>query len=196
MTRTGGSRVAPAGAAAPATATASGAPGDHTIQRGDTLSALARRFGTTVDALAAANGIANPDLIIAGATLHLVGAASTTPPAAPASGGVGRVVGRTTGLRPDLAGSLDALSRELGVTISVISGNRTLKEQALLYEKYRKGTGNLAAKPGTSNHERGQAADAYVDAVPLAKVPGAAAAAARLGLHFPVNGEAWHVEHV
>jgi LysM repeat protein len=45
----------------------------YTIQRGDTLSALARRFNTTVDALAAANNIQNKDLILTGAKLIVPG---------------------------------------------------------------------------------------------------------------------------
>jgi putative chitinase len=44
------------------------------IKRGDTLSELAQKHGTTVQALANANGIANPDLIYAGASLKIVGA--------------------------------------------------------------------------------------------------------------------------
>ncbi len=46
---------------------------NYTIQRGDTLWALSRRFGTTVDALAKANGIANPNLIITGRNLMVPG---------------------------------------------------------------------------------------------------------------------------
>lgn len=46
---------------------------DYTIQRGDTLSALARRFGTSVAALAKANHIANPNLIITGHHLQVPG---------------------------------------------------------------------------------------------------------------------------
>jgi LysM repeat protein len=41
----------------------------YQIQRGDTLSQLALRFGTTVPALAALNGISNPNLILAGQTI-------------------------------------------------------------------------------------------------------------------------------
>ena len=44
------------------------------IQKGDTLSALARKHNTTVAELARANGIANPDLIFAGASLVVPGA--------------------------------------------------------------------------------------------------------------------------
>jgi rare lipoprotein A len=44
--------------------------GAYVVQRGDTLSELALQWGTTVDALAAANGIADPDLIYIGQTLY------------------------------------------------------------------------------------------------------------------------------
>ncbi|MCL2626859.1 MAG: LysM peptidoglycan-binding domain-containing protein [Cystobacterineae bacterium] len=42
-----------------------------TINKGDTLSALARRYGTTVDALAKLNNIQNPNLIYAGKALKI-----------------------------------------------------------------------------------------------------------------------------
>jgi hypothetical protein len=47
--------------------------GNYQIVRGDTLSALAARFHTSVSALAKANHIANPDLIYAGASLQVPG---------------------------------------------------------------------------------------------------------------------------
>ena len=50
--------------------------GTYRIERGDTLSALAVRFHTTVRKLAQANGIANPNLIIAGHTLEVPGGAA------------------------------------------------------------------------------------------------------------------------
>jgi LysM repeat protein len=60
---------------------------DYRIQRGDTLSALAKQFDTTVERLARANGIEDPDRIAEGKTLHipdgfdddLPAAQSTTP---------------------------------------------------------------------------------------------------------------------
>jgi len=39
------------------------------VQEGDTLAAIAQRFGTTVSALQAANGIEDPDEIIIGQRL-------------------------------------------------------------------------------------------------------------------------------
>jgi uncharacterized protein (TIGR02594 family) len=43
----------------------------YRIAKGDTLSEIAQRFHTSVKKLAAANGISNPDLIFAGASLKL-----------------------------------------------------------------------------------------------------------------------------
>ena len=43
----------------------------YTVQPGDTLWGIAERYGTTVSALAAANGIRNPDLIYPGQVLRI-----------------------------------------------------------------------------------------------------------------------------
>lgn len=52
-----------------------GAPstGHYRVEPGDTLSTIAARFGTTVEAIAAANGIGNPNLIYAGQWLDIPG---------------------------------------------------------------------------------------------------------------------------
>lgn len=64
------------------------APGPqvYVVQPGDTLSAIAQRFGTTVQAIAAANNIADTGLIAAGQELIIPGAApakEVTPPPPP-----------------------------------------------------------------------------------------------------------------
>ena len=67
------------------TALAVTAGAGYTVQRGDTLSALAHRYGTTVSSLAEANDISDPNLIRVGQTLIIPGSASSTrggPPAA------------------------------------------------------------------------------------------------------------------
>jgi len=61
---------------------ASTATTKYIIQWGDTLTSIARKFGTSVDALVKLNNIKNPNLIYAGATLKipgLGGGGSTTP---------------------------------------------------------------------------------------------------------------------
>jgi putative chitinase len=66
----------------------------HNIRRGDTLSALAQKYGTTVSALAQANHIKNPNLIIAGKKLTIPDGfdrpgqrPSTAPPGMPSASG-------------------------------------------------------------------------------------------------------------
>ena len=43
----------------------------YTVQRGDTLYAIAKKFGTTVDAIVKKNKIANPNLIYVGQKLMI-----------------------------------------------------------------------------------------------------------------------------
>lgn len=43
----------------------------YTVQSGDTLSGIAAKFGTTYQAIAAKNGISNPNLIYPGQVLHI-----------------------------------------------------------------------------------------------------------------------------
>lgn len=49
-----------------------------TVEKGDTLSAIARKYNTTVNALATLNNIKNVNLIVVGQTIKLSGTASTT----------------------------------------------------------------------------------------------------------------------
>lgn len=54
----------------------------YKIQQGDTLSGIAKKYGTTVDAIAAANGISNVNKIYAGNNLNIPGAGGTSTPSA------------------------------------------------------------------------------------------------------------------
>jgi lipoprotein-anchoring transpeptidase ErfK/SrfK len=79
-----GQRLTIPGSGAPA---ASGG-GVHVVQRGETLYSIARRYGTTASALAAANGLRNANLIYVGQRLRISGSAASSggsPP--PATGG-------------------------------------------------------------------------------------------------------------
>ena len=56
----------------------------YTVQSGDTLSGIAAKYGTSYQAIAALNGIADPNKIYPGQVLRLAGSASSAP-AAPAA---------------------------------------------------------------------------------------------------------------
>lgn len=52
-----------------------------------------------------------------------------------------------------------AFKAKFGYNLPIISGGRTYAQQQALYNAYLAGRGNLAAKPGTSEHESGRAVD-------------------------------------
>jgi len=55
-----------------------GQGGRHVVSPGETLTSIALRYGTTVGALAAANGLSNTDLIYVGQVLNVPGGPSAT----------------------------------------------------------------------------------------------------------------------
>jgi D-alanyl-D-alanine carboxypeptidase len=95
---------------------------------------------------------------------------------------------------------LKQVAADLGVEVRIISGLRTYQEQVALYNAYLAGRGNLAARPGTSNHEKGHAADTDVvdpktgNLVSIGAWPGARAALKKHGLVLSVGSENWHVD--
>lgn len=86
---------------------------------------------------------------------------------------------------PALGMALSRMARASGQRIYVTSGWRSRAEQAALYERLGPG---IAAPPGSSNHERGRAADIN---------PGREVfdgMARNFGLGFTVPHESWHIE--
>ena len=55
----------------------------YTVRRGDTLSAIALRYGVSMWTLAQHNGISNPSFIYVGQVLRIPGGGSSSPPAPP-----------------------------------------------------------------------------------------------------------------
>ena len=72
----------------------------------------------------------------------------------------------------------------------IVSGFRTRAEQVELYREKPE----LAAPPGTSNHEVGLAADLGFPSIAAERA--AQAAAPSCGLEYPVPYEPWHVEPI
>jgi peptidoglycan hydrolase-like protein with peptidoglycan-binding domain len=68
----------------------------------------------------------------------------------------GKYIGVSIAARFD---SMVAAAARDGVSLQINSGMRTRAEQQHLYDLYKAGKGNIAAKPGTSNHEKGEAID-------------------------------------
>lgn len=103
----------------------------------------------------------------------------------------------------DLLRRLDKVAAELGVTIFVRSGYRSLDEQWALYRQNMAAPGvpkpgrPLTAYPNASApHVRGVAADCGIDGVNLGAWKDGRARSVLLkhGLCLPVASESWHVE--
>lgn len=69
----------------------------YTVKRGDTLSAIAARYGSSVSAIARASGIANPNLIHVGQKLTIPGAGGTGSSGAASS--TGKTGGSSSGVK-------------------------------------------------------------------------------------------------
>ena len=131
-------------------------------------------------------------------------------PAPGSSGGGTRAVGYVNGqartitlksipngkaMRSDAADAYNrmyAAAKRAGVTLTPVSGFRTMAQQQYLYQLYLQGRGNLAARPGYSNHQGGIAVDI--------NMTGAASSwlrnhAAQFGFRRTVPSENWHWEY-
>jgi LAS superfamily LD-carboxypeptidase LdcB len=81
-----------------------------------------------------------------------------------------------------------------GITLAIRSGFRSHEQQKELYLWYRRGWGNLAARPGYSNHQSGRAVDIYIE--DYAVYEWLKQNARDYGFKRTVKREAWHWEYV
>lgn len=90
--------------------------------------------------------------------------------------------------------AMQAAAQKAGIYLSIRSGFRDHETQIWLYQAWRAGYGNRAARPGYSLHQSGRALDLRVHDVEtrawLKKH------ARRFGFLRTVSDEPWHFEHV
>ncbi len=89
-------------------------------------------------------------------------------------------------------------AQSAGVGLEVVSGHRSHEEQQYLYNCYQTGScnnGNLAARPGYSNHQSGHALDLNSSDRGSAQYQWLAAHAHEFGFFETVAGEPWHWEY-
>ena len=94
-----------------------GAPDEHRVAVGDTLSEIALRYGVSVEELAEANGIVDPDYILSGQVLLVPGAAEN-------GGGVALASGQASGggaYTVQLGDTLSEVAERFGVPVAAIA---------------------------------------------------------------------------
>ncbi|MBC8249330.1 MAG: LysM peptidoglycan-binding domain-containing protein [Anaerolineales bacterium] len=110
----------PSGAAPPAPS-----GGYYTVQRGDTLYSIARRYGTTAQAIALANNIYNPSLIHVGQVLYIPGGPTPPPPPLPPPSVVYYTVQR--------GDNLYRIARRFGTSVWAIVVANNISNPSLIY---------------------------------------------------------------
>lgn len=118
-----------------------GAAGAHRIQPGETLSEIAEAYGVSTTDLAATNGIADSNLILAGETL-------TIPDAAPRS--AASAAAATNGAyRVREGDTLEEIAADLGVAYgSLLAANPAIEDPNLIF------AGQLLTVPATTTARR------------------------------------------
>ncbi len=101
-----------------------GASGVYVVQAGDSLSAIAARYGTTVAALMALNGLSNASMIVVGQRLRVNGAAPAAGGSAPAAGARVHVVAR--------GDSLGGIAARYGASVAAIMAANGLRSANLI----------------------------------------------------------------
>lgn len=110
----------------------------YTVRRGDTLSELALRYGTTVDEIAGINGIVNPNLIYIGEQL-LIPTKNNTPNSGNNNNNDENYVVR----RGD---TLSKIALKYGTTVNAIARLNGIRNPNLIY------VGQILQIPNTSNN--------------------------------------------
>ena len=93
----------------------------YTVQRGDTLSEIANRFGTTVNELVRLNNIQNPNLIYPGQVLVIREGGSTTPPSG------------TTTYTVQRGDTLSEIAERFGTTVNELVRLNNIADRDLIY---------------------------------------------------------------
>lgn len=127
------------GGSAPAKPTPAPAPakpvaaGTYTVKKGDTLSGIAAKYGTTYQQLAAINGIKNPNLIYPGQVIKLTGSAPAAKPAAKPSAPAAQYY---TVVKGD---NLTKIAKKYGTTVQQLVAWNGIKNPNLIYpgQKFR-----------------------------------------------------------
>jgi LysM repeat protein len=206
--------IEPGSATSEASAAAS-----HTVEPGETVWGIATANGLSVDAVAAWNGLSDPNLIVVGSTLEIpsadeaaaAGYTASSTIAVPTDGAPAATPEETAWLTtipspfgdvfldPAAAESWNAMREESLATFGIdlypggpLSGFRTYAQQDYLYQLYLSGQGELAAAPGTSEHELGIAVD-LADPVMRDIVD---QIGPQYGWYPTVESEWWHVAYL
>lgn len=108
----------------------------YTVREGDTLSAIAKKYGTTYKKLAKYNGISNPDLISVGQKIKIPATESKPETVTP--------VKKETSYTVKSGDTLSAIAKKYGTTVQVLVDLNGIKDKDII------NVGQVIKLPGTS----------------------------------------------
>lgn len=123
---------APAAMPAPLPATSSSNT-RYTITRGDTVSSIARKFGTTAAAILTANGLGVTSTIFAGRTLTVPGAAPAATSSPVAAKPVANTVSAGATYTIGAGDTISAIARKFGISVPALLGANGLTMSSIIY---------------------------------------------------------------
>ncbi|MCV0335226.1 MULTISPECIES: LysM peptidoglycan-binding domain-containing protein [unclassified Microbacterium] len=119
-------------AATPTAAPAPPASATHQVVAGDTVYAIAQRYGTTVDAVLSANGLTRASIILPGQSLVVAGTAA--PAAAPTPAAVPAVAPASAATHTVVAGdTLFGIAQKYGTTTQTLYAANGLGPSSIIY---------------------------------------------------------------
>ena len=120
-------------AAPAASAPAAGSGGRYTIVHGDTISAIAARFGVATQAVLTANGLGWSSIIYAGQTIAIPAATAAVSSAATAAPAPAPSPAATTAYKIVAGDTLSALAARFGTTTAAIMTANSMGSSTIIY---------------------------------------------------------------
>ncbi|MDZ7836210.1 MAG: LysM peptidoglycan-binding domain-containing protein [Alkalibacterium sp.] len=140
----------------------------YTVQAGDTLSAIAGQYGTTVDAIVSANSIADASFIVTGQTLTIPGTGGNGGGDSSPDGSNGSDGSQAATYTVQAGDTLWAVANEYGSTVDAIATENNISNPDLIsigQTSTIPGTstgGNGSSQDGNGSGNNGSSADTYI----------------------------------
>ena len=140
-----------AAAAAPPVVPAAAPTATHQVVAGDTVFAIARKYGTTVDAVLSANGLTRASVIFPGQSLAVAGSAPVQAVPAPATAPAVAVVAAPAAAHTVVAGdTLFAIAKKYGTTTQTLFALNGLSPSSIIYPGQTLSVQGAPAAPAAS----------------------------------------------